>query len=313
MFFSLIVWSFVSAPSPAFAPELSAPSPSGSKTIERIEARVGTQIITTSELRAMEALIKSLEPRNPSEKTLRQRALDLLIEQALIRDFLAKREMAISEQDIERRVQGLRSSQGLSSYEELQQLLASKGGSLEQLRTDLRMQLENQAFFAAIKREGLQSIQESDLKNYYQQNRDQFDQNIELTVQECMIDAAAEKADALVSKYVSQPGLFEECVRLHSISPSKARQGMLGSITRGILREEVESVLFSTAVGRVARVSLPNATQLLKVLSKKNLGAQSFDQARSQIESILEAQQMNKAKERVLNELRSSTFIKIES
>ena len=303
MFFTLFLWSLV---------QLQTPTSSG-RMVERIEARIGSQIVTTSELRATEALLRQIQPKTIEDKTLRQRALDMLIEQALIRDFLAKKEMNITDQEIDRRINSMRSAQGLENFEELQKLLATKGGSVDQLRTDLRMQLENQAFYSALKRESIQSIQESELRNYFQQNKEQFKDNQELSVQECLIPIEDPKADAIVTQFATKPAIFDECVRLHSQSPSKARNGMLGSIGRGLLRDEVESILFKTPVGQVAKVQLPNAVQLLKVLSKKNLGAQSFEQARSQIESLLEAERLNVARERVLNELKSQTFIKVES
>jgi len=313
MFWGFLFFAFVAAPEAKPAPMVdSKPSREG-RIIERIEARVGTQIITTSELSAAEDNLKKQQSHITDPKVIRKAAMDALIEQALVRDFLQKRDLSVNDQEIDRRINSLRSAQGLNDFEELRRMLQAQGTTLDQVRLDLRKQLETQNFYAALRRENLQTIQESEIKAFYQSNQDRFKNNYELQVQECLVPADLPNHDKLVKEFTENPAKFDTCVKQYSKSPSAERGGRLGSITRGILREVVEEPLFKTGVGKVSAVSLPVATQLLKVISKKDLGAQSLEQAHDEIMQALEAEKMERAKDRILGELKSATFIKVES
>ena len=192
-------------------------------------------------------------------------------------------------------------------------MLQAQGTTLDQVRLDLRRQLEVQNFYSALKRESLQTIQDAEIKAFYQMNQERFKNNYELQVQECLLPADLPDHDKLLKEFTQSPSKFDTCVKKYSKSPSAERGGRLGSITRGILREQVEGPLFQTPTGKVSAVPLPAATQLLKVISKKDLGAQTLDQAREEIVQILESEKMEKAKDRILGELKSATFIKVES
>ena len=53
--------------------------------------------------------------------------------------------------------------------------------------------------------------------------------------------------------------------------------------------------------------------QGLKVLKKRDLGVQKFDDVRDKIISSLESELLMKELEKTLSELKATTFIKIES
>jgi len=313
MFWGLLFLAFVAAPDSSPTSETDSARPRAGRLIERIEARVGTQIIVTSEVAAAEDSLRKEQPNISDFKLIRQRAMDALIDQALVRDYLQKRDLTVGDQEIDRRINSLRSAQGLQDFEELKRILLAQGTSLDQVRLDLRRQLEIQNFYGSLRRENLQTIQEAEIKAFYQMNLDRFKNNYELQVQECLLPADLPEHDKLIKEFSQKPGSFDVCVKKYSRSPSAERGGRLGSITRGILRETVEIPLFKTPVGKVSAVNLPAATQLLKVISRKDLGAQSIEQARDEIVQALEAEKMEKAKDRVLAELKSSIFIKVES
>lgn len=280
---------------------------------EKIEARVGSQIIATSDILSLESTLRSRAAPGHDSTALRQRALDLLIEQALIREYLKKREMLVSDQDVERRIHLIRSSQGISDFEEFKRLLESQGSSLDQLRTQLREQMEAQNFIQSLKRESLQSVQDSEIESFYNANRSKFQNTYELEISECLIAGDQPNHTQLVEKYLNPSASFDTCVTQHSRAPSAARMGRLGKVAPGLFREDVEARLFSAAPGTVIAIPSPIGTQLLKILSKESAGPRSLAAAKNEITQILENEKLLKAKERALSELKASTFIKIES
>ena len=185
---------------------IAAPSRSG-RTIEKIEARVGSQIILSSELQEATDQVRKTRLQVTDPTAVRKIAFDMLIEMALIREFLQKNDMAVLDQDVERQINNIRTAQGLQNYDELKKMLALQGTNLEQSRQDVRSQLEMQSFTAAPRRDSLPSIQDAEIKSYYQQNKDQFQKNYELSVQECTIAGDEPNGDAL---------FFEEIVQFPS-------------------------------------------------------------------------------------------------
>lgn len=101
---------------------------------EKIEARVGNQIITSTDLRAEVTQLQDRANEAKTDSTLRKKALEMLIEKALIRNYLSHQQMDVSEQDVDRRVNSIRASQGLSNLDEFRKLLESRGMSLRTLR-----------------------------------------------------------------------------------------------------------------------------------------------------------------------------------
>lgn len=296
----------------AFYASIQAPAPFLS---EKIEAQVGQQIITSTDLAMAEKQLKSQLLDKKSPKILKKMALDRLIDQALIKEYLRSSNMEISDQDVERQLNSMRAAQGIASMADLKTYLENQGSSFAALKNQIRNQMEMGQFYQVLQRQSIRSLTENDLMSYYQRHQDKFSSNFEIEVQECFIPLANNEkaAKSAQKKYESNPKIFSECVDKISVAPSKMNNGRLGSFRRGDLRSEVELVIFSLNKNEVASIPQPGGIQLLKVIEKKDLGPKSFEEAKEEIKQALEAERLEAAREKTLSQLRSLTLIKIDS
>lgn len=296
----------------AFYASIQAPAPFIS---EKIEAQVGQQIITSTDLAMAEEQLKSQLLDKKSPKILKKMALDRLIDQALIKEYLRSSNMEVSDQDVERQLNSMRATQGIASMADLKTYLENQGSSFAALKNQIRNQMEMGQFYQVLQRQSIRSLTENDLMSYYQRHQDKFSSNFEIEVQECFIPLANNEkaAKSAQKKYESNPKIFSECVKKFSVAPSKMNNGRLGSFRRGDLRSDVELVIFSLNKNEVASIPQPGGIQLLKVIEKKDLGPKSFEEAKEEIKKALEAERLEAAREKTLSQLRSLTLIKIES
>lgn len=305
MFFSNLI-TFV-----LFA-SIQAPTPFIS---EKIEAQVGQQIITSTDLALAEDQLKSQLLDKKSPEALKKMALDRLVDQALIKEYLRSSNMEVSDQDVERQLNSMRAAQGIASMADLKTYLENQGSSFAALKNQIRNQMEMSQFYQVLNRQSLRSLTENDLMSYYQRHQNKFSSNFEIEVQECFIPLANNEkaAKSARKKYESNPKMFSECVEKISVAPSKMNNGRLGSFRRGDLRSDVEVLIFSLEKNQIASIPQPGGIQLLKVIEKKDLGPKSFEEAKEEIKKALEAERLEAAREKVLSQLRSSTLIKIDS
>lgn len=283
---------------------------------EKIEARVGNQIITSTDLRAEVTQLQDRANEAKTDSTLRKKALEMLIEKALIRNYLSHQQMDVSEQDVDRRVNSIRASQGLSNLDEFRKLLESRGMSFENFKKEVRDQLQNMQFEQVLQRQIVQSIDEKELRSYYSNHINDFSKNIVVDLQECLIPTGSQLKPELkkaIEQFRTEKKSFSSCVSTYSRSPSAAKGGMLGEVEMGMLRKEVETKVFAAKKGQVVAVEIPGAIQLLKILNKKDLGPRNFSDVKDEIKSIIQNERLFKAKERMISELKTSTFIKVSS
>jgi len=271
---------------------------------EKIEAKVGKEIILTSDLQLMIATLSTSKKGEKSD-TLKKTALDTLIERALMRQYLEKLGFSVSDREIEQKISSIRTSNGIANNDQFRQMLALQGMSFEQLRDQIRFQMENMQFVGIMRRQASQTIDEKDLRAYYQEHKKDFKNNVEVELQECVIPigeggkAAAEKA---ANEFRSNPKKFDQC---------KTNNSNIGTFQSGLLREDIEQEVFKLNRGQVAIIEQPAGLQLLKVLDKKDLGARSFESVKGKIRESLESTVVQKEIQRTMSDLRTSTYIQI--
>ena len=103
---------------------------------EKIEARVGTSIITSTDLNLMIERMK--KDSEASERTIRDKALEFLVDQALITQYLDSVDMAVSSREVDQQLDTIRKSNGISSTEEFRNLLQQQGVSFQAFRQNLK-------------------------------------------------------------------------------------------------------------------------------------------------------------------------------
>lgn len=280
---------------------------------EKIEARVGSQIITSTDLNIMMERMK--QDSDASSKTIRAKALDFLVDQALIEQYLDRMQMSVTSREVDQQVDAIRTSNGISNTDDFRNLLKAQGMGFQAFRQNLKNQLERTKFYQLIRRQTLLTITDNDLKSYYSKNQNQFSNNYEVELQECLIpyDDKEKLALQLAREFQKKPKKFGECVNKHSQSPSATSDGKIGSFKQGQLREDISNKVFPLETGEVALIKLPGAVQLLKIISKKDHGPIEFSEVKDQLKQAYEQEVMTQEFKRQLSELRIKTNIKTAS
>jgi parvulin-like peptidyl-prolyl isomerase len=281
---------------------------------EKIEVRVGQDVILTTDLNLMIETVRSEYP-DLSTTNLRKKAVETLINQSLMGQYLHQIQMGISSREVDKRIDAIIKSQGIKSHLQFSAILQQQGMSYEQFRTKLKQQMEQMQFMAIMRRQLLHTFDENELKAYYQTNKKKFSSNYELELAECVIAYGDDpkKSEEKAFWYIDNPNKFKHCVQKWSVSASKAQNGGIGTFRQGMLREDVQTAVFKLKKGQTTVVRSPAGFQVLKVLNKKDLGPQKFEDVKAQIQTQLESDLLNKALVKTLSDLRAKTFIQIKS
>lgn len=281
---------------------------------ERIEVQVGSQIITTSEIQNQVRNLKE-SSNNIAESELLKMARENLIDDRLLRGSLSKAGIAVSDQDVERRLNQIRLGQGIDSLEDFTKLLQAQGMSLSDLRRQIKNQMELEQFQGLIQSQVSQTVDEAEARAYYVNNPSEFDSQIELDIQECLIPFTVNRAEveALARRFQARPKEFDRCVQEYSQSPTREFNGLLTNVRRGKFMPQVEDLIFSTKENEVVEMEMPNAIRLFKTVSRRDLGPRDFKEVRQEIEAKIRANRMQQASERYFQQLRRETPIVIRS
>lgn len=293
---------------------IAAPDPSAATPMisEKIEARVGKDIITSSDLLTMTQML-SHSAKSDKSLDLKQKALETLIERSLMRQYLERMGMSVSDREIEQKIASIRQQNGIATNEDFRRMLAFQGLTFDQFREQVRSQMENMQFVNVMRRQAQHTIDEKDMRAFYNANKADYKDNFEVELQECVIltgdnpDAALKQAEA----FQKNPSTFDKCVTTLSKAPSAESGGRIGKFQSGLLREDIEHKVFGLTKNQVAIVTQPGAVQLIKVLERKDLGPRSFDAVKDKIRERLEGNIVQKEIQKTIAEMKATTFIQI--
>lgn len=249
--------------------ERAAPGPAG------VAATVNSAPILLAEL---EAVIKSAGPGplHASEASRRQQqieALGVLIDRALMRQFLARNTTDVTPAEVERRLSELEA--GLKPAKTLAEFCFDTHQTLDQLKTSVAEHIRWTSYAAKI-------VTPTKVKEYYDRNRDFFDGTavkashivIRLApgASEKDLAKAREKLQDLRAKLVSDPKAdFAGAARQYSQDSHSKQGGELGWFPRKwVYEEEFSQAAFALPVGGISDVVQTSyGLHVIKVTDKK--------------------------------------------
>ncbi len=243
-------------------------------------AVVNGEPITVTELESVLQLMPK-PPRPLTEmqkKQMRADALDMLIDDVLIRQYLNKNAPRITQEEFTKEYQTLLTALK-SRNMTLEDFLKDIHQTEAHLRLDIVKKLQWDKFIH-------QHISEAALKKYYDDNRDFYDQ---VTVQVSHIlfrlppnAPQAERAQArarlagLRQQILAKQISFADAARKYSQCPSAARGGDIGFIMRKwVVDEPVARAAFALKVGEVSDVVESEAGLQLLTVTARNPGQPS--------------------------------------
>ena len=155
------------------------------------------------------------------------------------------------------------------------------------------------------------AVEDQELKAFYEDHKDEYRQPSRFRIRELVLakGATAEELQAAratlakVQEALKKGGSFEEQVKEHSTSPSKATGGDLGWIGKGFLRPAIENAAMGLKPGEVsAPLETDKDLYLVQLVSAELDLVKPFAEVRPQ---ILEKLQQPKADNAIQNYLQS--------
>lgn len=248
------------------------------------------------------------------------RVIASLIEEELI---MQKGKELGMENDVEARVNQQFIQQkdqlGFKSLDELFAAMRSEGIDPDDIRAALRSQITRQwVFQSQVDEQVGWSITEEEIKNYFEQHKDEFIKPATVTLSEIFLSfagadpaAVRQKAKDIVAK-LRAGGDFKKLAVENSDRPNVAEtKGLVGTFEADRLADEFRDPVAKTKAGQVTDpVELTQGVEILRVDAKTDKGTEgNFDEEKVKLAMLKE--RVPPARKKYLETLREEAYIKI--
>ena len=277
------------APASAQAPGQKLPAPqAGAKHA----ALVNGQPIPMADVQTL----LSQAPPSPTPLTEAQKrqqqitAVQLLIDQALMRQYLSKQAKPATPAEIQKEIDDLQVALKKDKMS-LQQFLTETNQTEAQLRSDIALQLQWRTYIAT-------RVTEDTLKNYYAANKVFFDKvfvrashiliKLPVTASAAERQAAQAKLLALRAEIVAGKIDFADAARKYSDCPSKKNGGDIGPFPyKFVVLEPFAKAAFAMKVGDVSNVVATDfGLHLIKVTNRDPGQPSDYAKIHDQVKEI---------------------------
>jgi parvulin-like peptidyl-prolyl isomerase len=271
-----------------------------SKTSRKPAAMVNGEPIMMEEV---EAILKH-EPASPNAPTeiqsrqMQLEALGLVIDDRLVQQFLKKNGPAIPPVEVQKKLgelEGSLKAQGRT----LSEFLKENGMTMPQLQADTLKMLQWAAFVRL-------QIKEADLRHYYEENKDYFDQikvqashvvfRVPASATPTEVQSSRERLEKLRQEIVSGKITFEEAARKFSQCPSAQDGGNIGYFFRKYtVQEPLAKAAFAMKVGEISDIVQSDyGLHVIKVTDRKAAGpASDYEKIREDVRESCAMEMMN--------------------
>jgi peptidyl-prolyl cis-trans isomerase SurA len=281
---------------------VSAPLPVQADMLEEIVAWVNGEIITKSDLEEEEQLMIAEAYKRFTGDELDQQVAQVregLLLQMIDRKILINHAEMLYDIETMSQVfyEGFMEQQNITNEEELERLLAQDGMTVEELKEKL---VEMLAPDEVIRFEvnGRISVGEAEIQAYYDENPELFTKPGEVTFREIVLLADTEaaraakrpQADAILERLASGED-FAEVAKQVSEAGTRAEGGLMSSLKRGDLSEQLDSVVFSLPVGGTSDfLEMPYGLHLIKVEERTDASVAPLEEVHENLRRALEDQ-----------------------
>lgn len=299
----------------ALAPALAA----AAETLDRIACTVDDQVIALSEVEARADILALQAPRASRATLLRDAMQDLVAEKLFEK---AMRELAIEVQpgELEATLRSVMQQNGMTTQEQLRQAVEGQGLDWDEYVETMRRHLA-QSKLVNLKVRSQVKVSEDEVKRRYaelaamERGEEEVRASHILVAVEAQapaeqVEAARARAEAIADR-ARTPGVdFGALAREVSDGPNKAEGGELGWFRRGEMVPELEKAAFALEAGAVSDpVRTRFGWHVVKVHERRQVAARPFEQVANQIREKLFREEMERATERYLDELRRGAVI----
>jgi peptidyl-prolyl cis-trans isomerase C len=272
-----------------------------------------TVAVVNGEPIASDALARALRDARagtgeaPGE-VLRRRALDELVDRALLVQQARARSIAVGQDQVERAFLRIRAEYPGTHFDDL---LAQERLSQTELKARLKEQLAIERLFEEEVFPRV-TVVEAEAERYYSDHVAEFQVPERVRVLQIVV-ASRDEALSLRDKLRRNPQTFADVARKSSIAPEGRNGGDLGYIDRGSGFPEVFDACFSMPLNVVSEVTpSPYGFHIFKVVDRKGAQRRTLEQAMAEIREKLAREKRAAAQEEYLAGLRKAAKIEID-
>jgi parvulin-like peptidyl-prolyl isomerase len=233
-------------------------------------------------------------PGTPAYNQYAAQLIDYLVQQELIRQEADKRDISVSDDEVEKALQDLYSAYG--GKKKVDKLLEQQNMTEEQLRDLLRDQELGKKVYAAVTEDAKPSDEE--IEKYYNENKAQFQQPEQRAMRHILVKdkATAEKIAGQLQADPSDAN-WKKLAKQYSIDDTnKDKGGDLGALVQGQMPPAFDKAAFGADKGDVVGpVKSPLGWHVLQVTDVTPAKEQGLDDVKDQISQMLSSQLVNEA------------------
>jgi len=294
--------------------------------VDGIVAVVNNEVVTQAELNAILLPLYTQYKSTYSDEELlmkideaKKNILYQLIEDKLILQEAHKIGMPATDEEVAERLEQIKSQ--FSSSEEFKSALASQGLTVVDLKEKYREQLIKEKMVNREVRSRV-SVTPIEIALFYEKNEDDFNLPAQVKVMTIMIRKSEADPESntdslkkikMIELKMAEGEDFTKLAREYSQDPSAVDGGDMGYINKGQMMKKIDEVIFSLQPGEISEtIETPVGYHVFKIVEVKEAGAESFDEARMQIENYLFQE---KAKERFdewMTNLKENAYISVK-
>jgi peptidyl-prolyl cis-trans isomerase SurA len=295
------------------------------ETVDRIVARVNSEIVTQSaveerSIALSELLNQDLQGSLPPGDALMQQALDSIIDEKLKVQEAKKLGIEVGEENVAKAIEDIkeRNQIGNSDFEAL---LEREGRSLESYKAIIRDQVLVSRI-TQIEMESRAKVTDRQVRGYYKRNQKDYWEAPKVRARHILfiIDEKTSKKDIHSKEIKSLEILdrvragedFAQLAREYSEDVSAHLGGDIGTVERGKMVKEFENVVFRLKAGEVSEiVRTQYGLHIIKCEEVIRGKTKAFDKVEGEIRARLFLEKQNKAYKDWIGDLREKAFIEV--
>ncbi len=247
-------------------------------------------------LKSMRADINQLNSQPERWNKMKKSFLDTMIGIELFFQEANKQKLVVSEEQVEQVMDMVVKKYG--SIDDLKKVEGENGVKLLKKNISRKLLIDK-----LIDKEIGQHITEQEIKQYYEQNKNDFMQKAQIRVSHILIpilkDASpdeikkAEKKVMGILKRLKKGGDFSELASENSSCPSKAKGGDLGFFSRGQMVPEFEKAAFNLKMNETSSVVKTSfGFHVIRKTGEKEAGQKKFEDVKEFIVQQLKSQKV---------------------
>jgi peptidyl-prolyl cis-trans isomerase SurA len=312
----VVVAALVAAAAPA----------SAARVVERVVAVINDDIILETELEQFAGpMYRGPDPDTADGKKAwdetKRKALETLIDGKLVQQQASELKLTVTPDEVDRAVQQVKEQNKLDDTS-FTEALKSQGFTLEGYRKTLKKQILEMKVVNTAVRSRVQ-VSDEEVKTYYKQNeklttsdRQSHLRQILIAVPDKSSDGDVAKKRAVAAKVIelSRGGTrFEELAKQFSDDDgTKASGGDLGWVGKGVLVEALDDAMAAMEPGDVrGPIRTERGFVVMQLVERKAGDLRPYDEIKEQLRKQLYDQQVEKAQQSWLRELRKKAHVDV--